>query len=151
MPTQMICPTDLFEGRITTVDEYRALAVARAVKRGKAIAISADTLYPSIIAGWYRALCPNCNAGISVHPEWAFAACFGLGCYRVYERIVLPAEWPEIEASLLQRQMKDQHWHSGHMRTIFEGRGRVQLPDETLDEIREQTAVIRQRDAEARA
>ena len=142
MPSQMLTAADVLRGLPRSENEYRALALQRAAKWGRTLVDDRTALYPSVIGGVWRALCPNCNAGIAFHPDWQFAACLGRGCFHIFQVIVFPERWPAIEASLRRRPLKDQHWLSGPIRTMYQGAGRLQLPDETLEEIEEQTDVI---------
>lgn len=142
MATRMLAPTDVLQGHPKTEDDYRRTALATAAKKGKAVKISALPLHAYIVAGWWVADCPNCGAGIAVNPEWSFAACFGLGCHTVYSTIVIPGRWQDIEAALVDRPIKMQHWLCAPKRTAYQGLGRVQMPDETVEELQEQTEVI---------
>lgn len=143
-------PSDVISGQPSTEEEYRALALRWAAKKGKPLTRSGDPLHAYIARGRWIAECPNCSSGIAVHPEWPFAACLGIGCHRFYETIEIPGEWNDIEEALLERHMKDQHWMCAEARTKWEGLGRQALPAETVADLIAQTAVIKAREQEGR-
>jgi len=113
----------------------------RAEARGRPVVENPETLEPYVQHGWWIADCPNCNAGISIHPEWPVAGC--RGCFHVYRAFTLPREWRDIERVLAQRPEKDQHWWSSGVRTrMVTGHVRpdVVLPAETVDQLRAENA-----------
>jgi hypothetical protein len=115
--------------------DYRARVAARASRAGRSLVVDARPLHVIVNAGKWMALCPHCNAGITIHPEWGFAACLGKGCYRVYSDIRVPANWMDIESALEVRPQQRQHWLCGAVRTRFYGKGGEQLPSETVEEL----------------
>ena len=59
--------------------------------------------------GRWCADCPECNAGISVAPDWK-ACCFGCGA--TFAQAVFPDEWEAIEDSLIGLPIRDQNWRA---------------------------------------
>jgi hypothetical protein len=60
--------------------------------------------------GRWIALCPQCEAGVGVHPEWPVAYCGSCGAAL---RVVVPAAWRSIEKLLVNRPTKHQGWLVG--------------------------------------
>jgi len=130
---ELLGPRDVLRGHPTSADDMRNLVIARARKVGRSVIIDARTLQAYVNAGRWVADCPHCNSGIAIHPEWTFASC--LGCLRTFADIAIPAEWKEIEAVLVERPMQHQHWLCSAQRTKWVGRGLVDMPAETVEEL----------------
>lgn len=125
-------PRDQLPGFPATEAAYREYVAAEASKRGRALIVDPATLQAIVEFGRWIALCPYCNAGIAIHPAWAFAGC--LGCWHVFASIEVPADWQDIERVLLPRPMGNQYWYTGTVRSRFFGGGRT-LPSETLEDL----------------
>lgn len=75
-----------------------------------------------VTGGFWKLLC-DCGNAPSVEPSWKLACCFECGA--MYEDVVIPDEWREIEATLLARPlMATRNW----------------LPGETVDELLSETS-----------
>jgi hypothetical protein len=130
----LLGPRDLLRGAPATPEAYRALLAAKARRVGRQVRIHAGTLQAYVNRGRWVADCLNCSNGILIHPEWPEASCLGTGCFYVFTSIAVPTEWRRIEAVLLKRPMRYQHWLCAAQRTKWFGRGTT-LPDETVDEL----------------
>lgn len=127
-------PHQVFHGTVPTVDAYRALLVNTARVRNLPVVIDRARLVAYVNKGNWCADCPNCDAGISIHPGWDFAAC--LECCHSFTEIVLPSEFREIEEVLEKRPLRNQHWLSAEQRKKWEGFDRIDLPAETVEDLK---------------
>lgn len=112
MPSRMLVPRDVMKGHPKTVEDYLALATAKADAAGRRLVEDDRPVVPCVNGGRWVFRCHHCEAYSPLDPEWAAAACFGTGCHRVYRLIVLP-ERPErlaLEAELEKRPLLRQHW-----------------------------------------
>lgn len=110
MAARLLVPRDHLKARPANESEYLAAAEKRAALAGRDVIEDERTLVAYVNHGMWVADCHYCNSGIAIHPEWGVAACLGLGCHRVYRSIEIPPEWQEIEAVLIERPMRNQHW-----------------------------------------
>lgn len=131
----LLTPRDYLKGHPATPDAYVALAARRAAQVGRALVEDPRPVEAYVSAGQWVADCPQCGAGIAIHPEWPVAACFGVGCHRVFRTITVPATWRAIEAILMVRPRRAQHWLSSSVRSRVVGQGRVVLPAESLADL----------------
>lgn len=84
----------------------------------------AGALSMTIRAGKWKAVCPECLAGVVTGRQWTEARCFGCGA--VFASVDWPEQIAEVERLILKRPLRHQHWD----------------PGETLDDIRADSAKI---------
>jgi len=70
-----------------------------------------ETVVARVNHGRWIADCPNCNAGIALHPEWDRARCFGCGA--IYRNLTWPAHPRLIARVLRARVIRHQNWEPG--------------------------------------
>ena len=99
--------------RVMSEDAFVAKADRAASKAGGRARADGRTLIATLNHGRWVALCPNCNAGIAIHPAWTKAACLGDGCHRVYAAVTVPENWREIEEIVVMRDVKNRNWQPG--------------------------------------
>lgn len=111
MRSQLLIARDYIE-HADTFAEYRAFVLAKLERRGRVPAIDSRPLVPYVNYGRWVADCYFCFAGIALDPEWDQTFC--LGCYRSYVSILwpAPADREAIEAALVVRWLRNQHWRT---------------------------------------
>jgi len=110
MASRLLGPQQILSRHPADTSAYRERVIAKARRVGMPVQVDGRTLTAYVNEGRWVADCPHCFAGISIHPEWDFAAC--LECCRTYRSVTLPVTWPDIEAVLDVRPVRYQHWQT---------------------------------------
>lgn len=126
---------------VISPETYEALVLVRAAKHGVAVTEMAMPAQVYVNCGRTVADCV-CGAGMAVDPDWpGFCGC--LACFRVYRTVLVPVDYPAVEAALEALPVKHQSWTVdepiAEMRTRVKlvTRERIDLPDEEKDTVRE--------------
>lgn len=112
MPSRLLVPRDMMPGNPASEAAYLAYALERATRAGRPLVEDPRAVVPCVNGGRWIFRCPHSKGFSMVDPDWAVAACFDAGCYRVFRTVVWPetAERHEIEAALAERPFDKQHF-----------------------------------------
>jgi hypothetical protein len=124
-------PQDYITGHPTSAQALIDICTALAARAGRAVVEDARTLTAYANIGRWLADCPQCSAGVGVHPDWTESAC--LSCYHVFRSISVPVVWRDIETALALRPLQFQNWFAGSVRARWYPL--LVAADETVEEL----------------
>jgi hypothetical protein len=107
--SRLIIPRDLIDD-VETFEQFRRMVLRKIERRRFQIVIDPTPLVAYVNYGRWCADCPFCFAGVALDPEWDQTFC--LGCFRSFPSILWPGDVPGIEAALVVRWLKRQHWNT---------------------------------------
>lgn len=122
---------------IRNVGELRSRLEAAARAAGRHVINDPRPLAARIEHDRLIADCPNCRAGIALHPDWNGAACMDVGaeCFRWFPRVDYPADLATIDAVLKERPgLANRNWTPGESVALLEAENTAHLhaPPEIL-------------------